>query len=139
MSRRWPIRDRRWAIPDRQSLVDPAMHSAGPWPGDVRVPGGRWRLGSTSADGFIFDNEKWAHEVAVAPFRIARAPVTNAEFAAFVEAGGYRQPGLLECRRAGLGGSARRAERPVYWRGKDGSSWTWLRYGKIEQLRPMRR
>src|SRR6201999_1661132 len=63
---------------------------AGALPGDVAVPGGRWRLGSTPDDGFIFDNEKWAHEAALQPFQIARAPVTNAEFAAFIEAGGYR-------------------------------------------------
>ena len=69
-----------------------ASACAGALPGDVAVPGGPWRLGSTAADGFVFDNEKWAHETALAPFRIARAPVTNAEFAAFVEAGGYRRP-----------------------------------------------
>ena len=62
----------------------------GAWTGDVEVPGGRWRLGSTSADGFVFDNEKWAHDIDIAPFRISKAPVTNAEFAAFVESGGYR-------------------------------------------------
>src|SRR4029453_3772548 len=28
---------------------------AGPLPGDVAVPGGRWQIGSTSEDGFIFD------------------------------------------------------------------------------------
>ena len=76
-----------------------------PLPGDVAVPGGTWRLGSTAADGFVFDNEKWAHETALAPFRIARAPVTNAEFAAFVEAGGYRRPGVLERCRLGMAAS----------------------------------
>jgi len=78
-----------YARPER--LGDPASHRAGAWRGDVEVPGGRWRLGSTAADGFIFDNEKWAHEVDIAPFRIAKAPVTNAEFAAFVDDGGYRR------------------------------------------------
>ena len=82
---------------------------------------GSWRLGSTPADGFIFDNEKWAHEVAIAPFRIAKAPVNNAEFAAFVDAGGYRNrefwsaEGWAWRERAG-------AEHPVYWRHKDGTS-----------------
>ena len=42
--------------------------AAGPWPGDVSVPGGAWRLGSTPADGFVFDNEKWAHAITIAPF-----------------------------------------------------------------------
>ena len=39
----------------------------------------------------MFDNEKWAHEAMLKPFRIARAPVTNGEFLEFVEAGGYRE------------------------------------------------
>ncbi len=89
-----------------EGLGEPAMHAAGPWPGDVEVPGGTWRLGSTPADGFVFDNEKWAHEIAIAPFRIARAPVTNAEFAAFVDAGGYRSANS-GAQRAGLGASMR--------------------------------
>jgi iron(II)-dependent oxidoreductase len=57
--------------------------------GDVEVPGGTFQLGATPDLGFVFDNEKWAHAVIVKPFRIARAPVTNAAFAEFVEAGRY--------------------------------------------------
>ncbi|HEY7666334.1 MAG TPA: selenoneine synthase SenA [Xanthobacteraceae bacterium] len=116
-----------------QGLGRPSMHGAGAWPGDVEVPGGVWWLGSTPADGFIFDNEKWAHEVAVEPFRIARAPVTNAEFAAFVEAGGYRtqefwsDAGWAWRQQAG-------AERPVYWLEREGNGWTWRRYRATEQL-----
>jgi len=76
-----------------QGLGDAAKHGAGAWEGDVDVPGGRWQLGSTPADGFVFDNEKWGHAVEIAPFRIAKAPVTNAEFAAFVGEGGYLERG----------------------------------------------
>jgi iron(II)-dependent oxidoreductase len=112
-----------------------ASQRAGAWPGDVDVPGGRWGLGSGFSDGFIFDNEKWAHEVSLAPFRIAKAPVTNAEFAAFVEAGGYRNrefwcaAGWEWRERAG-------ADRPVYWREQDSGSWTWRRYRDVEPLPP---
>ena len=62
---------------------------AGPWAGDVMVDGGRFRLGAEQDGRFVFDNEKWAHTVVVAPFSIARAPVTQADFAAFVDDGGY--------------------------------------------------
>jgi iron(II)-dependent oxidoreductase len=65
---------------------------AGPCPGDVEIPGGDFVIGATSEFPFVFDNEKWAHTVSLAPFRIARAPVTNGEFAGFVESGGYRDP-----------------------------------------------
>jgi iron(II)-dependent oxidoreductase len=118
-----------------EGLGRPAAHGAGPWPGDVEVPGGHWRLGSTPADGFVFDNEKWAHEVGMAPFRIAKAPVTNAEFAAFVDAGGYRHrefwtaDGWAWRERAS-------AERPVYWTGEDGDRRTWRRYREVELLAP---
>ena len=60
-------------------------------PGDVQIPGGTFLLGATPDQPFVFDNEKWAHAVDVAPFRMARAPVTNAEFAAFVDDGGYQR------------------------------------------------
>jgi iron(II)-dependent oxidoreductase len=122
-----------YARPD--GLGHPANHNAGPWPGDASVSGGRWRLGSTGADGFIFDNEKWAHEVGIAPFRIAKAPVTNAEFAAFVRAGGYRNRQFWSAAgwawREGTG-----AERPVYWLETDGGYGTWRRYQEVEPLAP---
>lgn len=62
----------------------------GPWPGDVAVGGGTWQLGAEPG-GFVFDNEKWAHAVRLAPFAIDRRPVSNAEFLAFVEDGGYER------------------------------------------------
>jgi gamma-glutamyl hercynylcysteine S-oxide synthase len=64
--------------------------SGGPFPGDVEIPGGTFVIGATPDFPFVFDNEKWAHAVDVKPYRIARAPVTNGEFLAFVEADGYR-------------------------------------------------
>ncbi|MDA0224576.1 MAG: DinB family protein, partial [Proteobacteria bacterium] len=56
--------------------------------GDVVLEGGRFHLGAAPDSGFVFDNEKWAHEVELAPFAIARRCVTNRECLAFVEAGG---------------------------------------------------
>ncbi len=107
----------------------------GPWPGDAAVPGGTWRLGSTAADGFVFDNEKWAHETALAAFRIARAPVTNVEFAAFVEAGGYGAREFWSD--AGWAWrQTRNAERPIYWQPKRDGVWTVRRYREIEALAP---
>ena len=58
--------------------------------GDAPIPGGTFMLGASPQDGFVFDNEKWAHAVEVQPFAIARAAVSNAEYAAFVDAGGYQ-------------------------------------------------
>jgi iron(II)-dependent oxidoreductase len=79
------------AYPAPAGVASPAEPGAGGLCGDVDVPGGTWLLGATRREGFVFDNEKWAHPVELEPFRIAREPVTNREFAAFVEEGGYRR------------------------------------------------
>ena len=83
--------------------------------GDARVPGGRFELGARPDEPFVFDNEKWAHAVEVAPFAIARTAVTQEEFARFVEAGGYaRREWWSE---AGWRWREKElVEGPVYWR-----------------------
>ena len=91
----------------------------GPLPGDVAIPGWIFTLGATLDLPFVFDNEKWAHPVELRPFKIARAPVTNAEFRAFVEDGGYERrefwgkKGWQWREREG-------AEHPIYWKLMDG-------------------
>jgi iron(II)-dependent oxidoreductase len=109
---------------------------AGALPGDVAIGGGRWMVGAAHEAPFVFDNEKWAHEVELAPFRIARAPVTQAEFAAFVDAGGYLDQRLWS--RAGWQWRQRAgALHPVYWQRGDG---VWLRrdFDRIRPLEPHR-
>jgi iron(II)-dependent oxidoreductase len=54
-------------------------------------PATRWPLGS-APDGFVFDNEKWTHEVPVPEFEIDAQPVSWAQYAEFVEDGGYDEP-----------------------------------------------
>ncbi|HEY1837188.1 MAG TPA: ergothioneine biosynthesis protein EgtB [Rhizomicrobium sp.] len=53
-------------------------------------PGGVVEIGHAGA-AFAFDNESPRHEVLLRPFRIANRPVSNAEFLAFIEDGGYRR------------------------------------------------
>ena len=96
----------------------------------VLVPGGRFVLGVDAADEpASLDNERPAHTVDIAPFRIARVPVTNAEWRVFIEAGGYDEPswwsarGWAHRREAGL-------ERPLFW-ATDGSR---RRFGVVEQV-----
>ncbi|MGH7395667.1 MAG: DinB family protein, partial [Candidatus Methylomirabilales bacterium] len=59
-----------------QEPTGPAERRGGPLPGDVEIPGGRFHLGATPEEPFVFDNEKWAHPVPVKSFAIARAAVT---------------------------------------------------------------
>jgi iron(II)-dependent oxidoreductase len=119
----------------RPELGPAGAPQAGALPGDAAVPGGTWRVGAAQDEGFVFDNEKWAHPMALAPFRIARAAVSNAEFAAFIEAGGYATREFWS--EAGWAWrAAARAERPVYWQPKRDGVWTWRRYKTVEELVP---
>lgn len=56
----------------------------------VAVPGGEVVIGA-APDGFAYDNERPRHSVELAPFRIARTPVTNASWLTFTEGGGYER------------------------------------------------
>ena len=119
----------------RQTLGYPAppiarteSRGGGPCSGDVEIAGGKRRVGARRDPraGFVFDNEQWAHEVEVAPFRIARAPVTQSEFRAFVEDRGYARCELW----TDAGWRWREtagAEHPVYWR-REGRGWLRRRY-----------
>lgn len=53
---------------------------------DVEFAGGDFIQGTGRDCGrFVFDNEKWAHPTRLAPFAIAKRPVSQGEFAAFVD------------------------------------------------------
>jgi ergothioneine biosynthesis protein EgtB len=99
---------------------------------DLEVPGGSFALGSARDDAFVFDNEKWAHEVDLAPVRIAHRCVTNAAYAAFVEAGGYRDTRWWSDEgRAWL--RDERIAHPRRWRtGREG--WEYLWFGRWASL-----
>jgi iron(II)-dependent oxidoreductase len=57
----------------------------------VRFPGGEVLLG-TADRSVAYDNERPAHPVELAPFWIDVHPVTNGDFARFVDGGGYGRP-----------------------------------------------
>jgi gamma-glutamyl hercynylcysteine S-oxide synthase len=102
--------------------------------GDVEIPARRLLLGAAPASGFIFDNEKWGHEVEVSDFEIARHAVTNTEFLAFVEDGGYRRREFWSD--AGWRMLAELAlAAPRYWR-RDGDSWRVRRFDREIVLDP---
>jgi iron(II)-dependent oxidoreductase len=109
---------------------------AGALPGDVEVPGGTFLLGASKEEPFVFDNEKWEHRVEVPPFRIARAPVTQLEFAAFVEDEGYRRRELWSPS-GWAWRSAAEAQHPVYWR-REGNSWMRRNFDQWVKLEPDR-
>lgn len=115
---------------------EPVVYGGGAWPGDAEIRGGRFMLGAAPGDEFVFDNEKWAHAVEVGPFCMARAPVTNAEYAVFVEDGGYRRRELWN----NDGWQWREqtgAQAPVYWQKRDGV-WLQRHYDAMVAIPPHR-
>ena len=72
-----------------------------------------------AGEGFAYDNEGPRHDVLVRDFRLAARPVTNGEFCAFIDDGGYTEPrhwlsdGWAEI-------CAQNWQAPDYWRRVDG-------------------
>jgi iron(II)-dependent oxidoreductase len=101
----------------------------------VRFPGGTVDVG-TDDRSQSYDNERPAHQVELAPFWIDAAPVTNGEFRAFVEDGGYTRPELWQeegfrwIREEGIGS-------PKEWK-EAGSGWTERFFDRIRPLDPER-
>ena len=81
----------------------------------VPVPGGTATIGSArwTWDRQADMDERPRHQVEVAPFYLARFPVTNAEYACFIQAGGYNTED--------------------YW---TATGWQW-RQGKVESSGPV--
>ncbi len=96
----------------------------------VLVPAGPFTLGvDAETEPWSLDNERPAHTVDLPAFRIARVPVSNGDWQAFIEAGGYHQPqwwserGWRHRMETGL-------ERPLFW-SDDGSR---RRFGNVEEI-----
>ncbi len=117
----------------KQAPAGARMDVAGTTPAAdrVRVPGGRSTLGARRGEGaFGWDNEFPGLTVDVAAFDIDVHDVTNEQFMAFVEAGGYRladlwtPDGFEWVRQEGI-------EHPRFWTRVNG---TWRWHGMFEDV-----
>ncbi|HEX8200509.1 MAG TPA: ergothioneine biosynthesis protein EgtB, partial [Isosphaeraceae bacterium] len=104
-----------------------------PWERDdpaAQAPPLRWiafaegvRPVGHDGEGFAFDNERPRHSQFVAAFRLAARPVTNGEYRAFLEDGGYDRPELW----LSDGWDAARTQgwaAPLYWERRADGWWT---------------
>ena len=120
--------------PAAPSAASAAGSGDGSRAGDIDIPACRLALGAPPESGLVLDNEKWAHEVELSAFSIARHAVSNAQFLAFVEDGGYR-------RREFWSDAGRRMldevglDAPRYWR-REGSAWRMRRFEREMALDP---
>ncbi len=89
------------------------------------VQGGVVRVGH-AGDGFCFDNECPAHEWLIQPFEIASRLVTQREYLAFMDDGGYRDPLHWLAEGWDWVQAGRRCCPQYWWRGHGRD---WSRYG----------
>jgi dimethylhistidine N-methyltransferase len=86
-------------------------------------------------DDFAFDNETPRHEVFLRPYRLANRLVTNREWLAFMEDGGYRRPEFwLSDGWTCVQDQAWAA--PLYWRQDDQGGWASLTLAGLEPIEP---
>ena len=112
----------------------PCDVEGGPGPvaatGELFIEGGPFLMGA-DVDPWAYDNERPCHVVDVPAFHIDAAPVTNAAFAEFVDAGGYHRAELW----SDEGWKWRQTkglEAPQFW----GPHGTVVRFGRVVGRNP---
>ena len=111
--------------------ADPPPAAVRPVTGEALIPGGPFTMG-TDTEAWALDNERPAHPVDVPAFHLDRAPVTNEQYAAFIDSGGYDDPrwwspdGWDHRQRAGLSA-------PMHWR-RDGDGWAATSFGRTARV-----
>jgi formylglycine-generating enzyme required for sulfatase activity len=108
-----PLNDRRRAGQHLAALGDPRPGVCTLEPDWCDVPAGSFLLGSSDQDEQADADEKPQRTVDLPGFRIARYPVTNAQWQMFMDAGGYRE---------------RRWWSEAGWQAKEERGWTEPRY-----------
>jgi ergothioneine biosynthesis protein EgtB len=118
-----------------EGALPPETGGASPRTERVAIPTGVATLGAAPGElPFGWDNEFPKMCVTVPAFAIDATPVTNADFLAFVDAGGYEDAGLWSADdRAWL--SRRGVSHPAFWK-KEGRAWLWIGQFDVVPLPP---
>jgi ergothioneine biosynthesis protein EgtB len=95
--------------------------------GWLDFPGGLHKVGFGNGS-FAFDNESPRHTVFLNPFRIADRLVTNAEYLAFMNDGGYRRADLW-LSDGWFTVNEQKWQSPLYWEQRDGEWWNFTLAG----------
>jgi ergothioneine biosynthesis protein EgtB len=95
---------------------------ADPAEGWIDHPGGVVAVGYDGG-GFSFDNEGPRHEVLLAPFALGARLVSAGDWLAFIDEGGYREPGLWMSD-GWTTVQAEEWEAPLYWTREEDGGWS---------------
>ena len=87
----------------------------------LSFPSGLYEVGH-AGESFAFDNEAPRHRRYLENFRIASRPVSNAEYVAFIDDGGYGNPALW-LSDGWQTVKAQAWQAPLYWESRDGEWW----------------
>ena len=118
----------------RRAVARP-VHEAAPELGFLeRSEEGRTAIGAAAEDGFSYDHERPRHTVWLRPYALATRPVSNGEYLAFVQAGGYRDAALWTADGWAVA-QAEGWEAPLYWR-RDPDGWRRFTLRGYETLDP---
>lgn len=100
--------------------VETILQARLPVEDSARIEQGHYRIGAR--EGAVMANEQPAQMVELNAFRISRRPVSNAEYLAFMQDGGYRETGWWdENGRHWL--ASTRADCPWHWRRDEAGHW----------------
>lgn len=97
----------------------------------LKVDEGTYEIGF-SGDGFCFDNEQQAHNVHLQAYEISNKLVTNGEFKAFIDAGGYEDFNLWHADGWDFI-QKNEIKAPLYWHLVDGE-WMYYHYHGLENV-----
>ncbi|MDC7994577.1 ergothioneine biosynthesis protein EgtB [Altibacter sp. HG106] len=99
----------------------------------ISIPGGIYAIGHDGT-GFHYDNEMGRHEVLLEPFEIASNLVTNRDFLAFRNDGGYQDHNLWHAE-AWDWVQQQQINRPMYWHQVDGK-WHYYTLNGLQPIDP---
>lgn len=96
--------------------------------------GGLFEMGlNTRQEGFAYDNETPLHKVFIEPFSLANRLVTNQEYQAFIDDGGYSDPAYWLADGWALV-QEQQWTQPLYWRDVEGAAMEFTLYGLQNRL-----
>jgi iron(II)-dependent oxidoreductase len=110
---------------------NPPAAPAGRLPDEVFVPGGTFEMGTT-VEPWALDNERPAHQVHVDSYWIDTTPVSNGQYLAFMDAGGYEDQRWWSERGWAFRNEANLVA-PRFWQ-RDGDHWVRTRFGVVERI-----